>query len=101
MNLPLKSPFRGQGFTISITITGKVQGVYYRQSTREKALELGITGEVKNLRDGTVFILATGTKEQLDELTAWCKTGPSRAVVSDITITELPFQEFIHFLIVR
>jgi acylphosphatase len=101
MNTPLKYPFRGQGFTISITISGKVQGVYFRQSTKEKAKELGLTGQVKNLPDGSVHITATGTKEQLDKLEAWCRKGPSRAVVDNIIIKKLPLQQFEQFNIVR
>ena len=87
--------------TISITVSGKVQGVYYRQSTRERAAELGITGTVKNLRDGSVHIIATGTKEQLDELKNWCSKGPSRAVVEHIEVKELPLQPFESFRIER
>ena len=87
--------------TISITVSGKVQGVYYRQSTRERAIELGITGTVKNLRDGSVHIIATGTKEQLDELTSWCSKGPVRAVIDTIEVKELPLQSFERFSIER
>ena len=87
--------------TISITVTGKVQGVFFRQSAREKALELGITGQVKNLRDGNVHITATGTKEQLAALTDWCKKGPPRAEVTGVEIIELPLNLFEHFSIVR
>ena len=87
--------------SISITITGKVQGVYYRQSAKEKALELGLTGQVKNLRDGNVQIMATGAQEQLAEFTAWCKKGPPRAVVAGVEITELPLKLFEHFTIAR
>ncbi len=86
--------------TISITITGKVQGVYYRQSAKEKALELGLTGRVKNLRDGNVEIMATGTREQMAEFTCWCKIGPPRAVVAGVEILELPLKLFDHFMIV-
>ena len=64
--------------TISITVSGKVQGVFYRQSTKEMATSLGITGQVKNLSDGSVYIIATGTKEQLDKLVDWCRQGPRR-----------------------
>ena len=53
--------------TISITVSGKVQGVFFRQSTKENALKLGITGEVRNTEDGKVFITATGSKDQLDK----------------------------------
>lgn len=87
--------------TISIIVSGKVQGVYYRQGTKEKAAELGITGDVKNLRDGTVQVTATGTGEQLLQFIEWCKKGPTRAVVSTVEITEVPFRLFNGFSIVR
>ena len=87
--------------TVSIFVTGKVQGVYYRQSAREKALALGIKGKVMNLSDGNVQIIATGTKEKIDELLRWCKEGPPNAVVSNIIVEEMPLQEFSHFIIVR
>ena len=87
--------------TISITVSGKVQGVFYRQTTKEKARELGVTGEVRNLPDGDVFIIATGTEEQLRLLTGWCKKGPPRAVVTGVEIAELPLQTFGLFTVVR
>lgn len=88
--------------TIRIHIKGKVQGVFYRQSTKEKADSLGIKGEVKNCDDDdSVEIIATGRKEQLDKLVEWCRQGPPRAVVSDISTQELPLQEFRNFTIVR
>ena len=88
--------------TIRIHIKGKVQGVFYRQSTKEKADSLGIKGEVKNCDDDdSVEIIATGGKEQLDKLIEWCRQGPPRAVVADISTQELPLQEFINFTIVR
>jgi acylphosphatase len=87
--------------TISITVSGKVQGVFYRQTTKEKARELGVTGEVRNLPDGNVFIIATGTDEQLRLLADWCKKGPPRAVVTGVEIAGLPFQAFGQFAVVR
>ena len=87
--------------TVSITVIGKVQGVYFRQSTREKATELGLTGQVKNLPDGSVYIMATGTIEQLNQLEDWCRQGPPRAVIAGVEITELPLKEFEHFTITR
>ena len=85
--------------TISITITGKVQGVFYRQSAREKALSLGITGYVQNLADKSVFIMATGNREQLDALLAWCLTGPPRARVVAVQTAGMPPQSFDSFYI--
>ncbi|TMI63494.1 MAG: acylphosphatase [Bacteroidetes bacterium] len=87
--------------TISVIVKGKVQGVYYRQSTREQARILQITGTVKNLEDGSVEIIATGTSEQLKQLTTWCRQGPSRAVVADLIITPLSLQSFNDFSIIR
>ncbi|MBL7746807.1 MAG: acylphosphatase [Chitinophagaceae bacterium] len=87
--------------TISIIVSGKVQGVFYRQSTKEKALELGITGYVKNLPDGSVYVIATGTDEQLAALKTWCKKGPPRAIVDTIITEELPLHKFIEFIIER
>jgi len=87
--------------TISVIVKGKVQGVYYRQSTREQARILQITGTVKNLPDDTVEIIATGAEEQLGQFTTWCRQGPSRAVVTDLIITPLSLQSFNDFSIIR
>jgi acylphosphatase len=87
--------------TILIIVNGKVQGVFYRQTTREIADQLGIKGSVKNKPDGTVEIIATGTKEQLNELIDWCRQGPPRAAVSAVDTTEIPLQQFTEFTINR
>lgn len=87
--------------TISIRVQGKVQGVYYRQSTREKAVELAITGFVRNDPDGTVYIIATGDAEKLQALVEWCKKGPSRAVVTNVETSILDTRSFTGFLITR
>jgi acylphosphatase len=86
--------------TFSITITGKVQGVFFRQSTRDIAKSLNITGQVKNLPDGSVEIIATGTPENLYHLVEWCKHGPPHAEVSGVHFEELPLAEFGRFAIV-
>ncbi len=85
--------------TISITVSGKVQGVYYRQSTKETATALGITGEVKNMIDGSVSIVATGTKEQLAKLIAWCWQGPPKARVTGVQVQESDLLKFDRFSI--
>ncbi len=87
--------------TYSIIVSGKVQGVFYRQSTKEKAVAAGITGTVENLPTGQVKIMATGTKEQIETLITWCKHGPSKAIVTSIEITEQPLQSFGQFSIKR
>ena len=87
--------------TISILVTGKVQGVFYRRSAKDKARELGLTGEVRNQDDGSVFIVATGGSDLLDAYVEWCKQGPPRAVVSKVLTTELEPRSFPHFTIIR
>ncbi|MEI9808619.1 MAG: acylphosphatase [Bacteroidota bacterium] len=77
--------------TVSIIVTGKVQGVFYRQSTKEKATSLHITGEVKNMPDDTVHIIATGTGEQIEQLVSWCKQGPPKARVASVFVTAIFF----------
>ena len=97
----LRVNFRYMLQTISITVSGLVQGVYYRQSTKEKALELGISGIVKNLPNGNVQILATGSNDQLDQLVQWCKVGPARAKVTSVNVDTVNKQEFLGFVIQR
>ena len=85
--------------TISIIVTGKVQGVFYRQSTKEKANELNITGIVRNLPDGSVNIIASGDTDKLRELLEWCWQGPRRAKVATVRHEEYAFQSFDAFTI--
>jgi acylphosphatase len=87
--------------TYSIIVRGKVQGVFFRQSTKEKADELGITGRVMNHSDGSVHIIANGTKEQIDQLKEWCHQGPPGAKVESVKMEEAARQEFRSFTIQR
>ncbi|HEV8506240.1 MAG TPA: acylphosphatase [Chitinophagaceae bacterium] len=87
--------------TIKIKVEGDVQGVFFRQSTQEKATELGIKGTVKNCSDDSVEIIATGSKEQLDKLITWCWEGPPRASVTNVTTQDLSLQQFYKFSIIR
>ena len=87
--------------TYCIIVTGKVQGVFFRQGTKEKANALGIQGTVSNEPDETVRIIATGLREQIDELVKWCYDGPPRAKVIKMTVSELPLRSFDGFSIER
>ena len=87
--------------TIRIKIEGSVQGVFFRQSAQEKANQLGIKGTVKNCDDDSVEIIATGSKEQLDKLVAWCREGPPKANVINVSTQELSLQQFYNFSIIR
>jgi acylphosphatase len=85
---------------VNIIVRGLVQGVYFRDSTRRQARQLGITGWVKNRWEGSVEVLAEGEKEKLDRLVAWCTKGPSHAVVEGIETEWRAFQgEFQDFTI--
>lgn len=74
-------------------VTGKVQGVFFRDSTQRKAKELSIVGWVRNLDDGRVEVLACGTKESLMELSTWLKQGPPTAKVIDVVEEDWEFFE--------
>jgi acylphosphatase len=87
--------------TVSITVSGQVQGVFYRQSTKEMASALEIKGQVRNMPDDTVEIIATGTPEQIEQLIRWCWSGPPRAKVINVIVSELPLKTFEKFNIVR
>ena len=87
--------------TVSLHVHGKVQGVFYRQSTRDKALELGLTGTVRNNADGSVTIVATGEPAQLEALLEWSKKGPAAARVTGVTTKDEPLQSFNNFKIVK
>jgi acylphosphatase len=65
-------------------IEGRVQGVWFRESTRRQAEPLGITGYAKNLADGSVEVLACGDAAALDRLAAWLHEGPPRARVTRV-----------------
>ena len=66
----------------NIIVHGNVHGVYFRASTQAKALELSLTGWVRNLSNGTVEIYAEGTRGSIDQLIKWCQKGPPLAKVS-------------------
>ena len=74
-----------------VIITGKVQGVGFRNFTQLNARQLGINGYAKNLPNGTVEVVAEGDKAQLDALVALLKKGPRYARVDSLEIDERPF----------
>lgn len=71
-----------------LIISGRVQGVSYRMSAWEKARQLGLSGWVRNLRDGRVEMVIEGEADKLDEMTEWAGQGPRFASVTNIDITE-------------
>lgn len=73
-------------------VNGRVQGVFFRASTREQALMLGISGHAKNRPDGRVEVLACGSTAMLDALEHWLLRGPPTAQVESVSREELPEQ---------
>jgi acylphosphatase len=65
-------------------VSGVVQGVFYRASTREQARQLGLAGHARNLPDGRVEVIAHGSPEALDALERWLWQGPAAAQVDGV-----------------
>lgn len=70
-------------------VTGRVQGVFFRASTRDFALQLGVAGYAKNRDDGSVEVLASGSTEALAALFAWLHHGPPAARVAQVQREEV------------
>lgn len=79
--------------TARFTVSGKVQGVFYRASTHMQAQDLGVAGYAKNLSDGRVEVLASGPADVLDVLEQWLHQGPPAAEVTAVSRENLPEQE--------
>lgn len=69
---------------VRLIIEGRVQGVWFRDSTRQKARELQVHGWVKNRFDGSVEVLAEGPEDKVNKLIVWCHEGPPYARVSRV-----------------
>ena len=74
-------------------VSGRVQGVFYRASTCERAQQLGCRGYARNLADGRVEVLAVGDQKAVDALIEWLWHGPPAAQVSDVQCTEVAIGE--------
>ncbi|TGD83095.1 acylphosphatase [Hymenobacter wooponensis] len=85
----------------TIHVHGRVQGVFYRQSTRTEARRLGLSGTVCNNPDGTVTIEAEGAPDALDALEAWCHQGPPAAHVERVAAKPGPIQGYEEFEVKR
>ena len=83
----------------NIKIYGRVQGVFFRESARNKAEELGINGFAKNEPDGIVYIEAEGEEEKLKEFIKWCGYGPELAGVGKINFKEGELKNFEKFVV--
>ena len=76
---------------IHVYVSGYVQGVAFRYTAIRQARSLGVTGWVRNLRDGRVEVLIEGEESHVNEMVDWCRHGPRTASVTDIQIESLPY----------
>ena len=89
---------KSENLRAHVIIQGLVQGVFFRSSMKEKALQLGVGGWVRNLPDGGVEALFEGEKKKVEELVAWCYKGPPGARVMKVDLGWEPYKgEFRHF----
>ncbi len=87
---------------VHIFISGKVQGVFFRSSTKSKAEELGLTGWVRNLADGRVEAVFEGEEGNVEKMVLWCRKGPQYARVEYVeAISEEYKGEFNSFTLRR
>lgn len=82
---------------LNIRVFGQVQGVFFRDSTRRKAEELGIKGFARNESDGSVYVEAEGPEEALEKLVNWCWEGPEMAEIDKVEIEEGDIRGFDSF----
>ncbi|MFC5698135.1 acylphosphatase [Pseudomonas sp. GCM10022186] len=82
-------------------VSGKVQGVYFRQSTQEQADRLELDGWVRNLSDGRVEVLVEGEEGAVRELAAWLEQGPADARVTGVELQDQPLQGITGFIVRR
>ncbi len=81
-----------------VYISGRVQGVFFRAYTRDKAREVGLKGWVKNLIDGRVEAVFEGEEKNVEEMLRWCREGSPHSRVSEVEVHEEPFNgEFMSF----
>lgn len=80
-------------------VDGRVQGVFYRDSCRREAFAAGVAGWVGNRSDGRVEIVLEGEAEAVERVLAWCRTGPPRAVVTSVEVTEQAPEGLTRFMV--
>jgi acylphosphatase len=86
----------------TLRITGRVQGVFYRESARREAELHHLTGWIRNDPDGAVRAVAEGTRDAINAFVGWCKKGPPAARVTSVDVNEtVGTGEFARFLVTR
>jgi acylphosphatase len=94
-------PAPGGQVRVRAVVSGRVQGVWYRESCRREAVTLGVTGEVRNTASGSVEIEAQGTRAAVDALLRWAQVGPPAARVAQLTVEDLPPRDEAGFRVTR
>ncbi len=89
------------GRHVKVVVSGIVQGVFFRASAQREAARLGVSGFVKNQPDGSVYIEAEGSDEQLEAFITWCRHGPEMARVDQCAVNSGKLQGFKDFEIRR
>ena len=79
-------PDAGPARRARVLVRGRVQGVYFRAETRERARALGVAGWVRNVPDGTVEAVFEGEAERVESLVAWCGRGPPDAWIDEVRV---------------
>jgi len=77
---------------VRLYISGRVQGVFFRDSTRQMAQSMGLTGYVINLPDSRVEVVVEGREDLVDRLIKWCHIGPPGALVTSVDIQDEPYR---------
>ena len=80
-------------------ISGKVQGVYFRASSQQIAIDHSLSGYARNLDDGSVEVLMCGEELAIDKMLDWLAQGPSKAEVENIESKQVPWQQHNFFSI--
>jgi acylphosphatase len=80
-----------ENIRVRLIIEGRVQGVWFRESTRKEAARLGLCGWVRNRPDGTVEVMTEGPEDKVRRLVTWCHRGPTSARVTRVQETEEAF----------
>lgn len=73
-----------------VIVSGRVQGVFFRDTCRQVAQRLGLGGWVRNRSDGAVEVVFEGVADDVDEAVEWCRHGPTQAIVADVQVTDEP-----------
>jgi acylphosphatase len=69
-----------------VKVSGRVQGVFFRAETRDRARSLGLSGWVRNAPDGSVEAAFEGPEERVQSMLEWCRRGPALAAVTDVSV---------------